>query len=58
MDSIIYLLYVMGGFICNLSLLYVNPLFVLCDIYIIARIVLVKYVLYYYDLFHILLLSD
>jgi hypothetical protein len=27
MDSIIYLLYVMGGFIYNLSLLFVNPLF-------------------------------
>jgi hypothetical protein len=35
-DSIIYLLYVMGGFICNTSLLYVNPLFILCEIYIIV----------------------
>jgi hypothetical protein len=34
--NIIYLLYVMGGFICNISLLYVNPLFVLCEIYIIV----------------------
>jgi hypothetical protein len=41
MDSVIYLLYVMGRFICNLSLLYVNPLFVLCEIYIIVWIVLV-----------------
>jgi hypothetical protein len=48
----------MGGFIYNLSLLYVNPLFVLYEIYMIVWIVLVKYVLYYYDLFHILLSSD
>jgi hypothetical protein len=34
MDSTMYLLYIMCGFICNLSLLYVNPLFVLCEIYI------------------------
>jgi hypothetical protein len=34
MDSIIYLLYVMGGFICNISLLYMNPLFIVCEIYI------------------------
>jgi hypothetical protein len=31
MGSIIYLLYVMGGFICNISLLYANPLSMLCE---------------------------
>jgi hypothetical protein len=48
----------MGGFIYNLSLLYVNPLFVLCEIYIIVWIVPVYYVMYYNDLFHVLLSSD
>jgi hypothetical protein len=39
--SIIYLLYVLGGFICNISLLYVNPLFILREIYIVVLIVFV-----------------
>jgi hypothetical protein len=47
MERKIYLLHVMGGFICNISLLYVNPLFILCEIYIIVGIVLVQYILYY-----------
>jgi hypothetical protein len=49
----------MGGFICDIPLLYVNPLFILCEIYILYELYcIVQYVLYYYDLFHILLSSD